>query len=96
VAIACDVNAVDMTASASTPGVTKSTRENPCVSRSMNDVRTSANRTRTGSTIVTSSCSPLRRIARVSKDAWAAIRRTTGAAAGSARSVGALIAGAFR
>ena len=92
VAIAWEVNDEVMIASASTPGVKKSIRLIPSVSIAMPVALVSPTRTRTGTMIVTSSCSPLRRIARASKAAWARTRRW----AGAARPADELIAGSVR
>ncbi len=82
VAIASDVNAVDITASASTPGVKMSTvgREKSSPTRSA--PATPPISTITGMTRASSSCSPLRSISRASIDAWARTWRGTGAAPG--------------
>ena len=78
VAIASDVNDVDITASASTPGVKTSTgrwaRSRPTWSAPL----TPPTSTITGITTASSSCSPLRSISRASMPAWAATIRGNG------------------
>src|SRR5690606_33605596 len=80
VAIAWPVNAVDMIASASTPGVTYAIRS-PGTSSS--GARENPTSTRTGMIIVSSSCSPLRSMPRISAPAWARTMRGSGAAPGA-------------
>ena len=72
--MACDVNEVVITASARTPGVRKSIRVAPPVSSSIPVTFVSPTSTSTGTMIVTSSCSPLRRIARASNEVCARTR----------------------
>ena len=82
VAIAWLVNAVDMTASAITPGVRKSIRVYP-PPKSISGSRLNAASSSSGMTSVSVSCSPLRSSCLVSWAACAAIIRRMGAAPGT-------------
>lgn len=83
VAIARDVNAVDMIASASTPGAKTSIGSCSSESPRCSDPVTPPISTITGITTASSSCSPLRSISRASMRAWARTWRGSGAAPGS-------------
>ena len=80
VAIACPVNAVDITASARMPGARKSTASPSPVSTMSTALNSTSSRV--GMITVRSSCSPLRSSIFVSSTAWAAIMRGSGAAPG--------------
>ncbi len=78
--MACPVNAVDITASARTPGARKSTAAPSPVSTTSTVLNSTSSRV--GMTTVSSSCSPLRSSIFVSSTACAAIMRAGGAAPG--------------
>ncbi len=90
--MAWPVKAVDITASASTPGARKSTDfPSPVSTMSTTENKVSSS---AGMITVSSSCSPLRSSIRVSSAVWARIIRDTGAAPGRGVNVPALISAA--